>query len=70
MSEDETQNLLSVDEVAERLGCSKMHIHRLVAAGALRPVNISVPGASKSRFRFSREELQSFYDRSLYTPVK
>jgi excisionase family DNA binding protein len=70
MSEDKTQNLLSVDEVAEALGCSKMHVHRLVQAGSLTPVNISVPGTSKTRFRFTTAELQAFYERSLYTPVK
>lgn len=56
--------LLTIDEVAEQIGCSRMHVYRLIQAGSLVPVDIAVPGAKRSRYRFTRTALTDFYQRS------
>lgn len=43
-------NLLTPQQAAERLNCSRVHVYDLVAAGKLRRFNISAkPGATKLR---------------------
>ena len=54
--------LLTIDEAAERLGCSKMHVYRLINAGALRSVDISAPDSKRSKSRVRSDDLQSYID--------
>ena len=54
--------LLSVADAAERLGCSVMHIYRLVAAGDLRGVDISQPGSARSKTRVRSDDLAAYID--------
>jgi predicted DNA-binding transcriptional regulator AlpA len=63
-------NLLNMADVSQRLGCSKMHVYRLVQAGALVPVNISVPGTKRSRLRFTETSLSDYIRRSEYLPER
>ena len=41
--------LISVPEAAERIGCSRSHIYNVIAAGKLKPYDISLRGRSKTR---------------------
>lgn len=45
------------------LGCSDMHIYRLVAAGELRLVDIAVPGTGRAKNRVRADDLAAFVDR-------
>lgn len=54
--------LLTIDETAERLGCSKPHVYRLIQAGALRSVDISAPDSRRSKSRVRLDDLQSYID--------
>ena len=47
----EQVTLLTVPGAAGFLGCSEMHIYRLVAAGQLRAVDISSTGARRTKTR-------------------
>lgn len=47
-------------EVAAILGCSRTHVYRLMKAGALRAIDISVPGARAPKSRIRREDLDAF----------
>lgn len=43
-------NLLTLQQAADRIGCSRPHVYDLIAAGKLRRFNISAkPGATKTR---------------------
>lgn len=53
--------LLTIPETAERLGdVSDNHVYRLIASGALNAVDISQPGARKSKTRVREDDLQAF----------
>lgn len=54
--------LLPVPAAAERLGCSEMHIYRLVSSGELSAVDISRKGARKSKTRIRSDELDAYID--------
>ena len=54
--------LFSVPEAAERLGCSEMHIYRLVSTGELRAVDISLKGAGKSKTRIRADDLEAYIE--------
>jgi excisionase family DNA binding protein len=54
--------LLPVPVAAERLGCSEMHIYRLVSTGELRAVDISLKGAGKSKTRIREDDLDEYIE--------
>jgi excisionase family DNA binding protein len=55
--------LLTVPGAAEFLGCSEMHIYRLVAAGQLRAVDISSEDARRTKTRIRSDDLADYIDR-------
>jgi excisionase family DNA binding protein len=55
--------VLTVPGAAGQLGCSEMHIYRLVAAGELRAVDISMPGSVRSKTRIRADDLASYIER-------
>jgi excisionase family DNA binding protein len=54
--------LLSVPDAAELLGCSEMHVYRLVSTGELRAVDISRKGAGKSKTRIRSDDLDAYIE--------
>jgi excisionase family DNA binding protein len=54
--------LLPIPAAAERLGCSEMHIYRLVSTGELRAVDISRKGAGKSKTRIRSDDLDTYIE--------
>lgn len=54
--------LLSIPAAAERLGCSEMHIYRMVSSGELRAVDISRKGAGKSKTRLRSDDLDAYIE--------
>jgi excisionase family DNA binding protein len=54
--------LLSVPDAAELLGCSEMHVYRLVSTGELRAVDISRKGAGKSKTRIRSDDLDTYIE--------
>lgn len=57
---DPTPRLLTPQDAADYLGCSKPHIYRLITTGALRAVDISAPGSQKSKTRIRQEDLNEY----------
>jgi excisionase family DNA binding protein len=55
--------LLTVPGAAEFLGCSEMHIYRLVAAGQLRAVDIASTGAQRTKTRIRSDDLMAYIER-------
>ncbi len=55
--------LYSVTEAAERMGCSDMHVYRLIAAGELTTLDIATPGAGRSKTRVRSDDLAAYIDR-------
>lgn len=58
----ENVELFPPAEVGKRLGCSEMHVYRLVAAGALRAVDIAQPGARRSKTRIRSDDLAHYIE--------
>lgn len=54
--------LLRIPEAARELGCSGMHVYRLIASGELRAVDIAAKGARASKLRVRRDDLTAFID--------
>lgn len=52
--------LISVPAAAERIGCSRSHVYNLIAAGRLKPYDISLKGRSKTRL--AEEDVDRFID--------
>ena len=59
----EPVDLLPVLAAAERLGCSDMHVYRLIADGELRAVDIAQPGARRSKTRVRSDDLAAYIDK-------
>lgn len=55
--------LRTVPGAAEFLGCSEMHVYRLIAAGELRAVDIASPGAGRTKTRIRSDDLAAYIDR-------
>ena len=51
--------LLSVTEAAQRLSCSRGHVHNLIAVGALRSVELRATG-NRSKARIYEADLEAF----------
>lgn len=56
----EAYEFLTIDEVAEALRCSRAHVYRLISIGSIAAVDISIPGARKSKARIPADELRRF----------
>ncbi len=54
--------LLPIPAAAERLGCSQMHIYRLVSSGELRAVDVSQRGSRKSKTRIRSDDLDTYIE--------
>jgi len=61
--EPEPPRLLTIEQAAAMLGCSKMHIYRLATAGELTLVDIAQPGAGTTKSRISPDDLDAFIGR-------
>lgn len=55
--------LLTIPEAAALLACSKTHVYDLIADGALPAVDISRPGAKRSKTRVTAAALESYVGR-------
>jgi excisionase family DNA binding protein len=56
--------LHSVAEAATKiLGCSEMHVYRLIAAGELPAVDIAMPGAGRPKTRIRSDDLADYIER-------
>jgi excisionase family DNA binding protein len=55
--------LNTIKDTAGHLGCSEMHVYRLIAAGELRAVDIATPGAGRTKTRIRRDDLADYIDR-------
>ena len=55
-------DLLTIPITAARLGCSDMHVYRLIAAGQLRAVDIAGPGARRSKTRIRTDDLAAYIE--------
>lgn len=54
--------LHTVPAAAARLDSSEMHVYRLIAAGALRAVDIAQPGARKTKTRIRSDDLDAYIE--------
>ena len=57
---DEVVSLLTIAGAAARLGCSDAHVYRLIEAGELDAVDISQPGAKRSKTRVRSDAVDSY----------
>lgn len=64
LSETSNVNLLTPVEISQILGCSKQHVYRLLDAGAMKWIDISAPGATRSSRRVTQDELQHYLQRN------
>lgn len=58
----ESVELFPPAEVGKRLGCSEPHVYRLIESGALRAVDISQPGARRSKTRVRSDDLSAYIE--------
>lgn len=56
--------LLTIDAVAQRLSCSRVHVYRLISDGRLKAVSISTPGSQRQRRRVTEEDLTAFISKA------
>jgi excisionase family DNA binding protein len=64
--------LLTIAATAVRLGCSDDHVYRLISTGELPAVDISQPGARRSKTRVRSDNLEAYIDsrtRRAGTPI-
>ncbi len=55
--------LLTIPVAAKHLGCSEMHVYRLVAAGELSAVDIAAPTSSRTKTRIRSDDLTEYINR-------
>ena len=55
-------SLLTIAAAAARLGCSDMHVYRLIAAGELDAVDIAQPGARRSKTRVRSDAVDAYIE--------
>jgi excisionase family DNA binding protein len=53
----------TVKAIAAYLGCSDMHVYRLIAAGELRTVDIAGPTAKRAKVRIRSDDLADYIER-------
>lgn len=59
----EPVTIYTIPGAAEHLGCSETHLYRLIAAGELKTVDISAPGARRTKTRIRGDDLADYIDR-------
>jgi len=62
--------LLTIPQVAERLGCHRDHVYTLIAAGAVEVVDIAAPGARRPKTRVSETALAAYIRRQTRKATK
>ena len=55
--------LHTIPDAAARLGCSDMHVYRLIEIGELPAVDIAQPGARRSKTRVRSDHLDAYIAR-------
>jgi excisionase family DNA binding protein len=58
----DAMSLLTIAEAGAALGCSPMHVYRLIAAGELSAVDIAQPGARRSKTRVRSDEVSAYIE--------
>ena len=58
--ETETVVILTPQQAADRLDCSKVHIYRLINTGRIQTVDISAPGSQRTKTRILLEDLNTY----------
>jgi excisionase family DNA binding protein len=58
----EPLTLYTPAQAGDRLGASEMHVYRLIAAGQLRAVDISSPGARRTKTRIRSDDLAGYIE--------
>ena len=61
--------MLTIEMVANRLGCSTNHARRLVRSGAIVPVSIGLPGAKRQTIRVEEAELLRYVEAQTRRPT-
>jgi excisionase family DNA binding protein len=56
-------SLLTIAATAARLGCSDMHVYRLIAGGEFPAVDIAQAGARRSKTRVRSDHVDAYIDR-------
>lgn len=56
-------DLFTINDVAERLRCSRDHVYRLINAGLLKVVDISAPGSLRTKSRVRSDDFQDYINR-------
>lgn len=56
--------VLTIQQVADRLGCSKPHVYRLINTGVLPAVDIASPDSPRTKTRVRIDDLDAFLDTS------
>lgn len=59
-SDPNTLIALTPQQAADRLGCSKVHIYRLINSGSIPSVDISAPGSLRTKTRILLDDLNAF----------
>jgi excisionase family DNA binding protein len=57
-----SMSLLTISAAAARLGCSGMHVYRLIASGELEAVDIAQPGARRSKTRVRSDNIDAYIE--------
>lgn len=60
--------VLTPQQAADQLGCSKIHIYRLINGGALPSVDISAPGSQRTKTRILLEDLNGYVRSAQHRP--
>lgn len=56
--------VMTVNQAAAALSCSRTHVYRLIRAGALPAADVSRPGSLKPRMRVLVDDLNQFVSNS------
>src|SRR5699024_12419157 len=58
-------SFLTIPQTAERLGCGRTHVYDLIAHGDLAVIDISRPGAKRSKTRVPESSIEEYGRRLL-----
>jgi len=57
--------LMTVNQAADFIGCSRTHVYRLIKSGALPTADVSRPGSLEPRHRILVDDLNDFITNSI-----
>ena len=57
------QTIYTIRGAATYLGCSEMHVYRLIARGLLRAVDISLPDSKRPKTRIREDDMAAYIER-------